>query len=95
MMIVTTSLELTDECRQSQPGKQREGKLESVVGMELDFRQEVAGGNAQKRACGKGERRPEKQGCRVGKMRGTEMKQHHARRDGQREQSVDNVTGIL
>jgi len=89
--IVPGFLEFSDRCGKKQPRCESDGEFASVVSVELQFRQQIACSNAKKRSGGERERRPQEQVADLRKLARTEVKQQHTKRDGQREQSVDQM----
>jgi len=71
-----------------QPGQHGQREFEPVVGMKLEFGQQVRAGNAQEGARAKRQRGPYHRGVALDEMRGAQVRQQHAQRRHQRKQPV-------
>ena len=63
-----------DKDGHGQPRDEGDGQLEAVVRVELQFRQQVAAGDAQKCAGAKCQRTAQKSGVGIGEMTGAKIK---------------------
>lgn len=95
MMVMAGRLELPNQNGQAKPGEQCTGELDAVMRVKLDFGEEIARCNAQETSGGKRQRCAEERTGLRSRLAKAEKKQEHSNRDGQREDAVDDMTGVL
>src|SRR5580693_3376176 len=77
-LFILPGLEMLYEHGHRQAGEQGNGKLEAIVRVELQFRQQVAAGDTEKSSSTEGQRAAEKGGVGIGKMICSKIKQNRA-----------------
>ena len=84
-MIVAGVFDLANERGQSKADDQSDRKFDAIVRVKLKFREQVAGGDAHKRSCREGERKPHEVLTGTGVATRSEIKKQRAQREGQGE----------
>jgi len=84
--------ELRDAHRDCQPRHQRQRQLETVVLVELQFRQQVGARDAEERARAKRERASQPGRTRLRPRPGSEIEQQRPQRSDQGERQIDQVS---
>lgn len=90
-MIVPALLEEYDRSRYAQAGNERRRESKAVMRVELKLGQEVARGDAEKRACGGCQRVADQWIAADAERRGPEMKEQGSGRHGERVTDVHQV----
>src|SRR5207245_177711 len=88
---VAGSLQASDQCGDAYSREQSQGQLAAVVGVKLQFRQQITGSDAQKSAGGESERGAQKMRRDLRKPLGAQIEQEEPDGIGQRKQAVDPV----
>src|SRR5579885_2511331 len=86
-----TGLKLSDDDGYRKSREQGGRQFEPIVRMELQFRQQIAAGDAQERTGAKGQRGAEYRRAAGGEPRGAGIKQRRPQRRGQRKQEIQDV----
>ena len=91
-MVVAGGLQLPNENGNAQTSRQCHGKSKAIMRVELQFRQQVSAGNAEKGARTKCQSAAEPRRMFMGPGAGAQEKQHCAQRGHTCEQQIDPVS---
>jgi hypothetical protein len=93
VVFVSGSFESADDGGEQKPCDEGDREFAPVMGVKLQFGQQVTTGDAQERAGGKSQGRTEKEVARLGKLGRPKMESDHPRWNRQGEERIDEMTG--